>query len=32
MKILILALSPEDWKQFLVEPYKQWETGYSSAH
>jgi len=29
-KILIPASSPEDWKQFLAEPGKQWKTGYSA--
>ena len=29
-KILIPANSPEDWKQFLAEPDKQWKTGYSA--
>ncbi len=28
--ILIPATSPEDWKQFLAEPEKQWKTGYSA--
>lgn len=30
MKILIPASSPEDWKQFLAEPEKQWKSGYSA--
>ncbi len=29
-KILIPALSPNDWKQFLAEPEKQWKSGYSA--
>jgi len=29
-KILIPASSPEDWKQFLAEPEKQWKSGYSA--
>lgn len=29
-KILIPATSPEDWKQFLAEPEKQWKSGYSA--
>ena len=29
-KILIPATGPEDWKQFLAEPEKQWKTGYSA--
>ena len=29
-KILIPAQGPEDWKQFLAEPQKQWKTGYSA--
>ena len=29
-KILIPASSPNDWKQFLAEPEKQWKTGYSA--
>ena len=29
-KILIPAGSPEDWKQFLADPEKQWKSGYSA--
>jgi len=29
-KILVPATSPEDWKQFLAEPEKQWKSGYSA--
>ncbi|ORJ61358.1 DUF6946 family protein [Geothermobacter hydrogeniphilus] len=29
-KIYIPAKSAEDWKQFLVEPDKQWKPGYSA--
>lgn len=29
-KILIPATNPEDWKQFLAEPEKQWKSGYSA--
>lgn len=29
-KILIPATTPEDWKQFLAEPEKQWKSGYSA--
>ena len=29
-RILIPASSPEDWKQFLAEPEKQWKSGYSA--
>jgi hypothetical protein len=29
-KILVTATSPEDWKQFLAEPEKQWKSGYSA--
>jgi len=29
-KILIPSSGPEDWKQFLVEPEKQWKSGYSA--
>lgn len=29
-KILIPASSPDDWKQFLAEPEKQWKSGYSA--
>jgi len=29
-KILIPASSPEDWKQFLADPQKQWRAGYSA--
>jgi hypothetical protein len=29
-KILIPSSSPEDWKQFLAEPEKQWKSGYSA--
>lgn len=29
-KIFIPARKPEDWKQFLAEPDKQWKTGYSA--
>ncbi|MDZ7750738.1 MAG: hypothetical protein U5S82_03565 [Gammaproteobacteria bacterium] len=29
-KILIPAQHPEDWKQFLAEPEKQWRAGYSA--
>jgi len=29
-KVLIPALSPDDWKQFLADPEKQWKTGYSA--
>ncbi len=29
-KILIPTSSPEDWKQFLAEPDKQWRRGYSA--
>lgn len=29
-KILISASSADDWKQFLVEPEKQWKPGYSA--
>lgn len=29
-KILVPANKPEDWKQFLAEPDKQWKTGYSA--
>lgn len=28
--IFIPAVKPEDWKQFLAEPDKQWRTGYSA--
>ena len=28
-KILIPSSGPEDWKQFLAEPEKQWKSGYS---
>ena len=29
-KILVPSTSPENWKQFLAEPAKQWKTGYSA--
>ena len=29
-KILVPATSPEDWKQLLAEPEKQWKAGYSA--
>lgn len=29
-RILIPAHSPEEWKQFLAEPEKQWKSGYSA--
>ena len=29
-KILIPSTSPENWKQFLAEPEKQWKSGYSA--
>jgi hypothetical protein len=29
-KILIPASGPEDWRQFLAEPDKQWKRGYSA--
>ena len=29
-KILVPAAKPEDWKQFLAEPEKQWKVGYSA--
>ena len=29
-RILIPASSPDDWKQFLAEPDKQWRRGYSA--
>jgi len=29
-KIFVPATSPEDWKQFLAEPEKQWKSGYSA--
>lgn len=29
-KILIPASCPDDWKQFLAEPEKQWKSGYSA--
>lgn len=29
-KILVPVTSPEDWKQFLTEPEKQWKSGYSA--
>lgn len=29
-KILIPASSPDDWKQFLADPGKQWKSGYSA--
>lgn len=29
-KILIPSSGPEDWKQFLAEPEKQWKSGYSA--
>ncbi len=29
-KIFIPATYPDDWKQFLAEPEKQWKTGYSA--
>jgi hypothetical protein len=29
-RILIPSSSPEDWKQFLAEPEKQWKVGYSA--
>jgi hypothetical protein len=29
-RILIPASSPEDWKQFLAEPERQWKSGYSA--
>lgn len=29
-KILVPATSPEDWKQFLADPEKQWKSGYSA--
>jgi hypothetical protein len=29
-KILIPASGPEDWKQFLAEPEKQWKPGFSA--
>jgi len=29
-KILIPALSPDDWKGFLADPDKHWKTGYSA--
>ena len=29
-KILTPASSPEDWKQFLAEPEKHWQQGYSA--
>ena len=30
-KILIPSLCPEDWKQFLAEPDKQWKVGFSAS-
>jgi hypothetical protein len=29
-RILIPATGPDDWKQFLADPDKQWKTGYSA--
>ncbi len=29
-KILIPSTCPEDWKQFLADPEKQWKSGYSA--
>jgi hypothetical protein len=30
MAILLPSKSPDDWKQFLADPDKQWRTGYSA--
>ncbi|WP_439099719.1 DUF6946 family protein [Desulforhopalus vacuolatus] len=29
-KILVPARKPDNWKQFLASPDKQWKTGYSA--